>query len=62
MGKIEFRRVTADHEGTCQPCNQPTNRLVAFRVPGSPRWDGLFLCDDCLDGLQAMPVMRRIDA
>lgn len=59
---IEFRRVTADHQGTCQPCDKPTNRLIAFRQVGSPRWDGLFMCDECLDALQNMPTRKPANA
>jgi hypothetical protein len=44
MEEIEFRRVTS--------------RLVAFRVTGAPRWDGFFMCDDCLEALQKMPTRR----
>jgi hypothetical protein len=62
MAKIEFRRVTADHTGTCQPCDQITNRLLAFRPPGAPRWDGLFLCDDCFEGIQQTPSRKPSDA
>lgn len=51
--KLEFVRATADHGGTCQPCQQETNRLTAFRVIGAPRWDAMFLCDDCQIGMAA---------
>ena len=60
--KLEFKRASADHSGTCQPCQTETNRLVAFRVPGSPRYDAMFLCDDCLEGLTSVANRRPADA
>lgn len=60
--KIEFKRATADHSGTCQPCQQVTDRLVAFRPEGAPRFDALFLCDDCFDGMLAVVSRRPADA
>lgn len=56
---LEWKRATADHAGTCQPCNQPTNRIVAFREEGQPRWGATFICDSCLEGYAAMAAISR---
>jgi hypothetical protein len=60
--KLEFRRCTADHSGTCQPCQEETNRLTAFRRIDLPRWDALFMCDDCFEGSAAIANKRPSDA
>lgn len=60
--KLEFRRCSADHVGTCQPCQQDTNRLTAFRPMDAPRWDAMFLCDDCFEGMASIFSRRPADA
>lgn len=56
--KLEFVRATADHLGTCQPCQEETVRLTAFRPEGAPRWDALFMCDDCFEAMAAIGSKR----
>ena len=58
--KLEFKRAFADHTGTCQPCQQETNRLITFAPPGALRCDAMFLCDECLDGIKSAPVRKMV--
>jgi hypothetical protein len=58
--KLEFKRAFADHSGTCQPCQQETNRLITFGPPGATRVDAMFLCDNCLEGIKAAQVRKVI--
>jgi len=60
--KMEWKRCTADHGGTCQPCDQETNRLVAFRPLGDPRWGAMFICDTCFEGMMTVATRRPADA
>jgi len=60
--KLEWKRASADHTGTCQPCDQETNRIVAFRPLGDPRYGAMFICDDCLEGLTSVASRRPADA
>jgi hypothetical protein len=70
MSKMEWKRASAGTAGTCQPCGEPTNRIVAFRQPGNsqfgpednPRFDAMFICDDCLEGLVSVASRRPADA
>ncbi len=58
--KLEFKRAMADHLGTCQPCQQETDRIVTFGPPGATRVDAMFLCDECLEGIKSAPVRKII--
>lgn len=62
MNELEFVRATADHQGTCQPCQTSTNRVVAFRPKGDPRFDAMFICDSCLEALQNLQTRKPPDA
>jgi len=57
--ELEWKRATADHSGTCQPCGGSTNRIVAFRPKGNTRYDAMFLCDDCLEMLGKLSQISR---
>lgn len=65
--KMEWKRVTAEISGPCGTCQDPTNRMFAFRkptdaAPGVSRkehpWVSIFFCDDCTEGMKSCPSVR----